>query len=153
MVRAAPCHWHTFLPFSGTPREVLGPSEVGIPVPSPRATWRAPGCGNGIQGGPSSPHRARQRPLQSIFLPAILAGAGLYLHNIWNMIKRIVPQSDTKVAKHIQNKHAPKDVAAASFPLSWWNHSFMFMLIREIYKCRKGEKKTPHHLAAVDEFY
>lgn len=72
------------------------------------------------------------------------------------MIKRIVPQSDTKMGKHMQTKHAPKDVAersvAASFPLGWWNHSFMFMLIWEIYKYRKV-KKTPHHQAAVDEFY
>lgn len=31
---------------------------------------------------------------------------------------------------------------AASFPLGWWNHSFMFMLIWEIYKYRKENKKT-----------
>lgn len=72
------------------------------------------------------------------------------------MIKRIVPQSDPKMAKHMQTTHTPKDVAecsvAASFPPGWWNHSFMFMLILEIYKYRK-EKKPPHHQAAVDEFY
>lgn len=56
MVKAAPGSWDTFLTFSETPRDVLGDSEVGIVSPAPRACWRAPGCGNGIQGGPSA-HR------------------------------------------------------------------------------------------------
>lgn len=75
---------------------------------------------------------------------------------IYEMFKRIVLQSDAKMAKHMQTKHTPKDIAersaAASFPLGWWNRSFMFMLFWEIYKYRK-EKKNPHHQPAVDELY
>lgn len=96
-------------------------------------------------GWPQHPQGMRQEPLQPIILSAILADAGLYLHNVRNVFKRVVPQSDAKMAKHMQTKHTPKDVAersvAASFPLGWWNCSFMFMLFWEIYKYRK-EKKT-----------